>query len=486
MSYCIYLRKSRPDIEAEKHGEGETLARHQSMLMELAKRCKLDVVKVYREIVSGDSISARPQMQALLSDIGQGKYEGVLVAEVERLARGNTIDQGIVAQTLKESGTKIITPMKTYDPSNEIDEEFFEFSLFMSRREYKTIRRRLEAGRLSAVKEGNYIGTNAPYGYRKTSPDPKTHTLEIIPEEAETVRLIYKLYLENHGSAYISAELNRMGVPTKRNTQWEQSIVNKILTNPLYCGKVTWKTKSGSAVYDGKHEPIVTESIFNEVQIKKKTNPVPQFRKGDTLQNYYHGVLYCKNCGHQMRRKLDRTSRGEFILCSCNQCRGKTVSSSIKEVDEALLSTIRYRLESMSKISDLSNEKHEEVKPDRKKTLEAELKRLKKQRERLFDLLEQEVYDTATFVERSEIINQKIKNAESVLAEISSESEKPKLSPHELEVRLKYILDNFEGADAEERNSMLKNAISKVYYVKTEKMCYRKTSSDLSLEVEFL
>ena len=128
-------------------------------------------MKIYREIVSGDSISARPQMQLLLADISEKKYKGIIVMEVERLARGNTIDQGIVAQAFKDSGTMIITPIKTYDPLNEFDEEYFEFSLFMSRREYKTINRRMQAGRLSAVKEGNYISSVTPYGYRKISPE---------------------------------------------------------------------------------------------------------------------------------------------------------------------------------------------------------------------------------------------------------------------------------------------------------------------------
>lgn len=56
---------------------------------------------------------------------------GVLVVEVERLARGDTSDQGRVAKTFKFSDTLIITPSKTYDPNNEYDEEYFEFGLFM-------------------------------------------------------------------------------------------------------------------------------------------------------------------------------------------------------------------------------------------------------------------------------------------------------------------------------------------------------------------
>ena len=485
-NYCMYLRKSRMDLDAEARGEGETLARHQAMLMELAKRQGLNIVKIYKEVVSGDSISARPQMQMLLSDLAQNKYAGVLVVEVERLARGDTIDQGIVAQAFRQSETKIITPVKTYDPNNEYDEEYFEFSLFMSRREYKTTKRRLEAGRLSAVKEGNYIGTNPPYGYQKISPAPKIHTLEIIPEEAEIVKLIYKLYLENHGSAYISAELNRMGVPTKRGSQWEQSSINKILTNPLYCGKISWKTKSGVAVYQGKHKPIISEELFNEAQIKRKTNPVAQFHSHDELRNYYHGILFCKNCGHQMRRKFDRTVRGEFILCTYNQCRGKTVSTSIADVDKAMLSAFRYRIEKLSTLVDTPDTKKNDINFDKRKPVEAELTKAKKQKNKLYDLLEQGVYDTDTFLERSKIVAEKIKILETALAEIDNLTESEKLSPKELTIRLQYVIDHFESATPEEKNDMLKSVVKKIYYTKTQKMCYRKTISDLTLEVDFL
>lgn len=122
---------------------------------------QLSVSKIYEEVVSGDTIAARPQMQQLLSDVEAGRWEGVLVMEVERLARGDTIDQGLVAQAFKFSDTRIITPVKSYDPNNEFDEEYFEFGLFMSRREYKVINRRLQRGRLASVKEGKWV-SNRP------------------------------------------------------------------------------------------------------------------------------------------------------------------------------------------------------------------------------------------------------------------------------------------------------------------------------------
>lgn len=60
-------------------------------------------------------------------------------------------------------GTKIITPQKIYNPNDEFDEEYFEFGLFMSRKEYKTINRRLHAGIIASVNEGKHVASAAPY-----------------------------------------------------------------------------------------------------------------------------------------------------------------------------------------------------------------------------------------------------------------------------------------------------------------------------------
>ena len=165
--YAAYLRKSRKDAEAELQGQGETLIRHQKRLEEYATSVGIKISKFYKEVVSGETIASRPVMQQLLADVENGMWTGILVIEVERLARGNTLDQGIVSNAFQFSNTKIITPLKTYDPNNEYDEEYFEFGLFMSRREYKKINQRLHAGILSSVNEGKFIASVAPYGYNK-------------------------------------------------------------------------------------------------------------------------------------------------------------------------------------------------------------------------------------------------------------------------------------------------------------------------------
>jgi len=105
------------------------------------------------------------------------------------------MDQGFVSQAFKFSNTLIVTPMKTFDSNNEFDEEYFEFGLFMSRREYKTINRRLQRGRVASVKGGEYAGALAPYGYKRVKLQcEKGFALEEILEQAEVVRMIFELY----------------------------------------------------------------------------------------------------------------------------------------------------------------------------------------------------------------------------------------------------------------------------------------------------
>ena len=86
---AIYLRKSREDEELK----GETLARHETMLTEYCARNKLHISKIYKEVVSGESIANRPQMQILLDDVSAGLYDGVVCVEIELLSLCNQIDQ---------------------------------------------------------------------------------------------------------------------------------------------------------------------------------------------------------------------------------------------------------------------------------------------------------------------------------------------------------------------------------------------------------
>ena len=110
MICAMYLRKSRADYEAEARGEGETLAKHRETLLAVAKARGLTVTDVFSELVSGDTIAERPEMQRLLRAVERGDYDAVLCMDVDRLGRGDGADQSAILKTLKYSDTIVITP----------------------------------------------------------------------------------------------------------------------------------------------------------------------------------------------------------------------------------------------------------------------------------------------------------------------------------------------------------------------------------------
>lgn len=502
MSYCLYLRKSRADLEAEAHGEGETLARHEKLLLELAKKRNYNVTQIYREVVSGETIAARPVMQHLLQEVEQGIWDGVLVVEVERLARGDTIDQGIMAQAFKYSNTEIITPLKVYDPNNEFDEEYFEFGLFMSRREYKTINRRLQRGRAASAKEGKYVTGRTPYGYERIRvPNDKGWTLKPKEDEADIIRFIFRMYSTGEelpdgsfrpvGCRIIAKKLDEMGIsPPGRASQWEESSIRSILKNPLYMGKIRWNTKkrkkrvvNGSVSYeraapppdeqifvDGLHPPLVDADLFGRVQdIFASKGSVPVQRKNEVV-NPLAGILYCSKCGRAMTRRP--SSPSDILMCPNRTC--STVSSRADIVEERLLQALRlwlneYRLE-WSDNPHPDEDTAIELKRKSIRKAQSEVDTLTKQLARTHDLLEQGVYDTDTFLTRSRSITERMEAAKQSIEELSAsliEDEKRAVSRKSIVPKVEHLLDVYdELPTAASKNELLKGIIERVEYSK--------------------
>lgn len=487
MSYCIYLRKSRADRDNPMCTEAEVLSRHEQTLKDLAFNRGYKIDKIFREVVSGETLAARPQMQQLLSEVEGGMWEGVLVMEVERLARGNSIDQGIVAQAFKYSNTLIITPNKTYNPANEYDEEFFEFGLFMSRREYKTINRRLNAGRLASVKEGNYIGSIPPYGYKKVKLEGKKgYTLEPVPEEAEVVKLMFKLYTQDNriGMARIRNTLNQMGIKPRNGDSWTIASIRDMLENDVYIGKVHWNkhkviksTANGSIqakrprqkqydVFDGKHPPLIDEVTFNKAQYYKSLNPANPAQ--GTMRNPLAGVLICNKCGKKMIRR-PHSKCEDYVICPTVGC--PNVGAPLEIVENRVIEGVKLWLdEYMLKGANIKPElKIAENKPIIEQ-IDKNITKLNNQLTNTYDLLEQGVYTKEVFFNRQESLNNEINKLQAEREKLVSEDKKNK-QKEDLKQRLipqaQNLIDMYQSLDSiKEKNEMLKSIFSKIIYTK--------------------
>jgi site-specific DNA recombinase len=483
---CMYLRKSRADIEAEARGEGETLAKHRKQLFTLAEKMNIHIVKIREEIVSGERIIDRPEMIELLREVEAGDYDAVLVMDIDRLGRGDMIDQGTILRAFKSSGTKIITPMKVYDLDNEFDEEYTEFEAFMARKELKMINKRLQRGRIASVKEGNYIATRPPYGYQV-----KDKVLYPHPEQSEVVRMIFDMYAnQNMGTSKIARYLNSLGIPSYTGKRWSPYSINMILKNEVYIGRIQWRKKEIDKKrgigrrrprdqwidVEGKHEPLIDEVTFSRVQqILERKYHVPYNRK---ITNPLAGLVECGFCGSSMVLR-PYTHQPPHIRCYNVNCTNK--SSQLKYVEERVLEVLETWYDQyVADVNKASKRKRTEkrvVVPETLvRSLENQLAELRKQKGNLHDLLERGIYDADTYLERSQLLAQRIEETEQSLLraceEMNQIEEQERTNVEIIPIVRQVFKEYWKAKDAETKNKLLKRVMAKVVY-KKEKHMYK-------------
>ena len=478
-----YLRKSRKDVELESFTKEDTLNRHREIIKDLAKKNNVILDFFYEEVVSGETIEERPKIKELLHEIEQNNIEEVYVIDVDRLARGDTEDQGRIAKTFQFGNTKIVTPIKTYDPNNEFDEEFFEFGLFMSRREYKTITRRLNRGRISSINEGKYIGSICPYGYTKEKLKGQKG-FRLIPneEEAKIVKMIFQKACCNIGSQKIANYLNQLGVKTRKGKEWTYSTIRDILQNEVYYGMIRWgyrktekKMRNGTiyksrpkhqeyTLVKGLHEPLITKEIYEKAKKLRSLKQEKSIRKDKEIQNPLMGLVKCSVCGRRMQRKKD------ILICPRPHCRN--VGSYLYLVENRIIESLKEIIKEYHSIVETFDKKDIiDTKIENKNTIsmiKKEITKVTNQLNKAYDLLEQEIYDKNTFFKRRKELKEKLKFLENETKkyQASSKIEKQKNLVPNLEMILKQYNNNLT---TKEKNELLIEIIDHVEYLKVKK-----------------
>lgn len=489
---AMYLRKSRADIEAEARGEGETLAKHKKALLLIAKKQNLNIVRIRQEIASGESLIHRPQMMELLKEVESNTYDAVLVMDMDRLGRGNMREQGLILETFQKSGTKIITPRKTYDLEDEWDEEYSEFEAFMARKELKIITRRLQGGRIRSVEEGNYIGTRPPFGYQ-IQDDEKGRYLVPDPDQAPVVKMIFELYTNSGmGGAKIANELNRLGYPSYSGKKWGNSSVLNIIKNAVYAGRIQWQKKEYSNPADpakvresktrprsewidvaGKHEPLIPMYVYEKAQeILQRRYHIPyQLHNGTT--NPLAGLVRCDLCGSAMVRR-PYTKQLPHMICPHSSCQNK--STRFEYVESRLIQILREWLHDYELKWDPSQQPPDEsgqlieMKRAAIQNLNQELENLKTQKGRLHDLLERGIYDEETYLSRSKSLAERMEHCRQSIEETTADLEKEEERQRakvDIIPKVKHVLEIYPQLEnAEQKNQLLKSVLEKVTYRK--------------------
>ena len=428
----LYLRKSRQDDPNET--VEEVLKKHEIQLQEYAERefgGRIPEENIYREVVSGESIDARVEIQKVLARLEDPKIRAVIVVEPSRLSRGDLGDCDRIMKAFQLSHTLVVTPMMTYDLEKKMERKFFQDELLRGRDFYEYTRDILWMGRVRSAKRGCFTGPTAPYGYKKVLIG-KDHTLEIVEDEAEVVRLVFDLYVKEQLTPYgIASRLNKMGVPAPKGETWVKDTIRGIVRNEHYTGKIVFnqvkKTQvleNGEVVVkhllqaeediiiaEGKHQAIIDNETWRAAQDLVARNPRERYTY--ELKNPYSGILRCAKCGKVMYQHPYKEAEDRYECRTRPRC---YKSIKMSAIDDAILSALEES-ELPELQMRLKNNDGDSMKIQKRllAKLEKQMEEYRDQEEKQYELLETRKYSQDLFDRRNAALRIKMEECQAQL-----------------------------------------------------------------------
>ena len=502
-----YGRKSRTDdplLSVE-----EVLNKHDKIIEEYAEKYlggPIPEENKYREVGSAESLDSRPEILRVLKAIENPAVKAVAVVEVQRLSRGDLEDAGRLIRILRYTNTYVITPMKIYDLRDEYDRDAFERELKRGN-EYLEYFKKIQArGKLASVKEGNYVGSVAPYGFdriEKTDGKKTYHTLIERKDQADVVRMVFNWYCnEDIGATAICRRLEELGIKTKTGGKfWRSYQIFSMLENVHYIGCVRWNWRKTIKIiedqeirklrpkakvdeyliFEGKHDGIISEELFNKArEIKGNRHRTKQDL---TLKNPFSGIMYCK-CGAKMGYNTYRRKGVEYappkLVCN-NQVHCKSGSVIFDEIYRDVCNTIKDCIEDFQLRIESNQDDSFKLHKNLVDRLEKKLKELEEKEIKQWE--DQYNPEVAMPQEIFKKLNQKllVEKEEVQKALAKAKGSMPKQVDYREEMmKFEDALDALEDpdVDAKAKNQYLKNIIDKIVYKRGTTVRITKTNAE--------
>lgn len=303
------------------------------------------------------------------------------------------------------------------------------------------------------------------------------------------IRLIYKLYCDGKGLAYISNQLSKLGFKPRRGSIFSKSTIGHILTNPVYIGKIKYTDKATvkkvingeiirvrnedkNIIYvDGLHEPIIDLNTWNLVQNIRQKHLINNNRVDYSLKNSMSSILKCGLCGKALERVT--YSKRNDVRVLCRRCK-ENVGSNISIIEDKLIQSLQILLDKY-KIELINNDNGDidellKINQQGIDNYNLELNKLKNQLNKTYDLLEQDIYTKEIFVERSNMLNSQIKEVSCNIQKLEHEKKNILKSKNNKEIlvpKIENVIDSYYETDnIELKNRLLKSVLEKVTYTK--------------------
>ena len=269
------------------------------------------------EGITGTSVKKRKNFLRMMEDAKNGMFSLILTREVSRFAR-NTVDTLQETRKLKSYGVEVYCTEDNIRTSDDTDGELrLTLMATLAQNESKKTSVRVKAGQKISFENGVLYGNGNILGYDRVGRE-----LVVNPEQAETVKMIFNMYHDGMGCKQIAYELEKRGRITSTGlTHWQPGTISRLLRNSFYCGKIVYRKQYVPDYleqkkinnYDevdkieimGKHEPIISEELFNDCQRRLDAKTVNRLRGKHAInppKSAYARILKCQ-CGSNFERR---------------------------------------------------------------------------------------------------------------------------------------------------------------------------------------
>ena len=291
----------------------------------------------------------RPALQRLLDDIKAGKINCVVVYKVDRLSR-SLLDFVKLLQFFEDHKIAFVSVTQHFNTNTSMGRLTLNILLSFAQFEREIISERTKDKIGAAKKRGKWAGGPPALGYDL---DKENHRLVVNPKEAELIRLIFDLYIQEKSLLTVAQILNERGYRTKTRIRkgkpsgaikFKNTTVQMIIRNWIYTGKISYE----GAVYPGLHEPILSEEIFWEAnEILNGNRRERGVSKNTKSLGLLGGLLRCKDCGVAMCHTYAKKGNRKYLYYVCldamkrNRRDCPTRSVSAGRIEEAAMGLLR-------------------------------------------------------------------------------------------------------------------------------------------------
>lgn len=488
VAYCRYSSENQRDgysIEAQKKAIGD-----------YCNRMNYTLLRFYVDEAKTGMNDNREEFQAMIADSSTKEFDAVIVHKLDRFSR-DRYNSVFYRKKLKDNGVKLLSVLENIDDDNP--EDLILLSVLEGMADYysKNLSREVKKGMNEAARKGLSTGAKPPFGYKINK---ETKKLEIIPERAEVIKIMFDMYAKGYNLIDIETKLRELDFRTLTGNLWDKKQISKALKRETYTGVKIYNqyhngmkarsTRSSLIRVENAFPAIISKDLWNAVQsrfINDKRRVIPKRNITDYL---FTGILYCKKCGkHLTGCSSFKNYKGERIYHHYYVCAGK------KDTKNGKCDTPRFNKEKLEEIilnvitnfvftnecTELWAEAilkayHTIPTTNNINVLNQQLNKIKIQKERLLDLYLNAEIDKDTYNTKMYDLNNNISKLESEIFFVNSSHA---FTKEELVLAIKLMIDDLK----KDTSTLCKKGIVNLFI---KKISIDNNSIDIELKLPHL